>query len=170
MQVDEFGSLVLESSTITGNDVLPSSNPRLVLRGLGLMVSAENPSTFYQSVISGNGSPGDGFSDCRDLEGNITSLGYNYLEGNCLEVPGPGDQTGETPLLSGLGDQGGPTPTHLPLVGSPLLDTGDPQCSGADQRGITRPVDGDGDGQARCDIGAVESRPWIFRNSFERSD
>ena len=168
MLVDTFGSLSLESSTITANTLTPSQF-NAVPRGSGLWVRAENPSTFYQSVISGNGSPGDGIRDCAVLDDNIESLGYNYIEGDCLDALGPGDQTGEAPLLSGLGDQKGPTPTHIPLAGSPLIDAGDPACSGTDQRGIPRPQEGDGKGDARCDIGAVEFQlPMIFRDSFER--
>lgn len=58
------------------------------------------------------------------------------------------------PVLGPLQNNGGPTPTRLPLPGSPALDTGDPAVSGQplwDQRGAGFPrVDG------RIDIGAIE--------------
>ena len=39
-------------------------------------------------------------------------------------LEGPGDrQNAGDPELGALGDNGGPTPTMMPLVGSPLLDT-----------------------------------------------
>jgi hypothetical protein len=59
------------------------------------------------------------------------------------------------PLLADLADNGGPTKTHLPLAGSPVLNAGDPAFAGtpvADQRGAPfyRVAGG------RTDIGAVE--------------
>lgn len=46
--------------------------------------------------------------------------------------------------------------TQMPLVGSPLRDAGDEaSCPASDQRIAGRPQDGDG--VARCDIGAVEA-------------
>ncbi len=64
------------------------------------------------------------------------------------------------PRLSLLGDHGGPTPTHTLLEGSPAIDLAPAStCSGADQRGLPRPADGDGDGSPACDAGAVERVP-----------
>jgi predicted outer membrane repeat protein len=46
----------------------------------------------------------------------------------------------------------------LPLAGSLALDSGlNEACPATDQRGWTRPVDGDGAGGAVCDIGAIEA-------------
>lgn len=111
-----------------------------------------------------------------DCDGEVRSRGYNLLGinaalaggGRCLAAPGAGDLVGDEgaavdprldPLLR---DNGGHTPTHAPLEDSPAIDAGNPEegtglaCLAADQRGVERPVDGDGDGVARCDIGAVE--------------
>ncbi|MFZ2521351.1 MAG: choice-of-anchor Q domain-containing protein, partial [Anaerolineae bacterium] len=45
---------------------------------------------------------------------------------------------------------------HL-LPGSPALDAGSPTlCPAGDWRGFSRPVDGNGDGNALCDLGAIE--------------
>jgi hypothetical protein len=77
-------------------------------------------------------------------------------DGSCV-LTGPGDQERTDPLLGPLQDNGGPTLTFAPLAGSPAVDQGSPAgCPATDQRGVSRPRDGDGVGGARCDIGAVE--------------
>ena len=92
------------------------------------------------SIVAGN--------DGGDTAGPITDLGGNLIGGD--------------PHLGPLADNGGPTQTHLPLLGSPAIDAGsNTVCAAApvnnvDQRGITRPIDGDGSGTATCDSGAVE--------------
>ena len=70
-------------------------------------------------------------------------------------VDGGGNRTGD-PLLGPLADTGGPTLTHLPMVGSSAIDIGG-TCGPTDQRGFEAPLDGDGDGAAACDAGAVEA-------------
>jgi hypothetical protein len=48
---------------------------------------------------------------------------------------------------------------------SPVIDAGDnAACPAVDQRGVARPIDGDGDGVAVCDIGAVEYEPVFVIN------
>jgi hypothetical protein len=63
---------------------------------------------------------------------------------------------------------GGSTQTHALVPGSPAIDAAGPVCLDADgeplttdQRGQPRPVDGDGDGIAACDIGAFEFFPVV---------
>ena len=78
----------------------------------------------------------------------------------------PGDQTGTSlnpldPILGPLQDNGGLTPTHALLSGSPAIDAGDPAFvppPDFDQRGtgFARIVDGDNDDTATIDIGAFE--------------
>ncbi|MEN1680921.1 MAG: choice-of-anchor Q domain-containing protein, partial [Planctomycetota bacterium] len=71
---------------------------------------------------------------------------------------GEGNLVGVNPLLRPLASSGGPTQTHFPLPGSPVIDAGDPSiafnAAEFDQRGApyTRVADG------RIDIGAVESQ------------
>lgn len=60
--------------------------------------------------------------------------------------------------LAPLADNGGVAPTFLPQQGSPLIDVAaaNAVCAANDQRGVSRPRDGDGAGGAQCDIGSVE--------------
>src|SRR5262249_44793862 len=61
-------------------------------------------------------------------------------------------------LNTTLANNGGPTNTHALVSGSPAIDAVTTGCPppNTDQRGFGRPVDGNGDLVARCDIGAVE--------------
>ncbi|OQW92368.1 MAG: hypothetical protein BWK79_14815 [Beggiatoa sp. IS2] len=60
-------------------------------------------------------------------------------------------------LASALADNGGLTQTLALLPNSPAIDAADAaNCPATDQRGIARPVDGNGDGTAQCDSGAFE--------------
>lgn len=67
--------------------------------------------------------------------------------------------------LVGVGDQEGVNPYEGPQPGSPLLDAipvgvdGCGEVPQLDLLGASRPIDGDGDGVAACDIGAVEHQP-----------
>ncbi len=55
------------------------------------------------------------------------------------------------------------TPTYLPGPASVAIDHGDNStCLANDQRGETRPFDGDGDGTATCDAGSVEVQALLL--------
>jgi hypothetical protein len=105
-----------------------------------------------------------------DLDGDFTSHGFNLVgQGDSstdLTNGSNGDLLGTSaaplnPLLGPLQDNGGFTPTHALLAGSPALDQGISSGLATDQRGRPRPHDyasipnapgGDG-----SDIGAFES-------------
>src|SRR5215217_8763980 len=58
-----------------------------------------------------------------------------------------------------LANNGGPTQTHALVRGSPAIDAiNDGTCPPAakNQRGVSRPQDGNGDGGPACDIGSFE--------------
>lgn len=102
------------------------------------------------------------FNSATEREcGGVASLGHNAHPpgdaGACL-FGSATDIIVIDPLLGSLADNGGHTLTRMPLPGSPLRDAGDDAgCPALDQRATDRPQDGDGDGVAHCDIGAVEA-------------
>jgi CSLREA domain-containing protein len=143
--------------------------------GGGVSIDAASPLIARNSVFGNNvrGSGAGTADDCA-LSGTVTfeQTSYNLVEvrGSC-GFGGTGDLFGIDPQLGALADNTGLTQTHLPLTGSPLIDSGAPSCPQQDQRGKPRPTDGDGNGEATCDRGAVEIDAQlpslIFGNGFE---
>lgn len=102
----------------------------------------------------------DGTNDCS---GTLISKGYNLIEnttGCTLQGDLTGVITGVDPSLGPLQDNGGPTLTHALLSASVGIEAANPDPSlvpPTDQRGRTRPADGDCDGIAIADLGAFEA-------------
>jgi len=107
--------------------------------------------------ILGDNSAADTGADCH---GPLTSSDYNLIEntaGCTIGGTTTHNVTGVDPKLIALGDYGGPTWTHWLHPDSPALDAGGATCAlTIDQRGETRPYDGDESGVAQCDMGALE--------------
>ena len=76
---------------------------------------------------------------------------------------GTGSLSNADPKLGPLADNGGPTLTMALQSGSAAIDAGSnaiaaaPPVNNVDQRGITRPIDGNSDSIAVSDIGAYEA-------------
>lgn len=95
--------------------------------------------------------------NCSGMIDKFYSLGHNLDSGNSCNFTHLGDLVNTDPLLGPLGDYQGPTPTHPLLEGSPAIDAGTNQnCPSTDQRGVSRPADGNNDSVKTCDIGAFE--------------
>lgn len=167
----------INNVSIVGNTYGEGGAPRI---GGLLVKDFANDIAVSNSVLSGNRAADnvENLSDC----GMVSSDGPPQLpmttHHNLVQAPGscgfssPTDLVGMDPLLSALGLYQSLLPVHIPTHGSPLIDAGDPadSCAPADARGIDRPQDGDGDGTARCDIGAIELTAFedrIFADGFD---
>ncbi|MBE7553802.1 MAG: hypothetical protein HS126_22275 [Anaerolineales bacterium] len=129
--------LTITNSTLSGN------------LGENFSGNLENAGTLHllNSILANTNG-----SDCDS--GYIFATNINNLveDGTC-NAAFSGD-----PNLGPLQNNGGATLTHALLPGSPAIDAGDATtCLSTDQRGVVRPIDGNGDNTAVCDIGAFEA-------------
>jgi hypothetical protein len=89
-----------------------------------------------------------------DCAGPGALVAQNSLASDATCALSPGNQNSTDPLLTALGDFGGPTPVHLPKLGSPAIDgVVGSNAPATDQRSEPRPQGGG------YDIGAVERQP-----------
>ena len=168
-----FSGLTIVNSTISGNTV---GDPDYgdgggIAAGSGVVPPAltitnstvsSNSAATCGGVCGGTVEIGNTILNANasgNIGGTVTSLGYNVCSDNGGGIlTGQGDQINTDPLLGPLQDNGGPTLTHLPLLGSPAIDAGDPNFTpppNHDQRGSCfRRVFG-----RRIDIGSVETQP-----------
>ena len=169
----EGGGVVVGSSSLTLlRSTIVQNRMRLISSdgGGGVYISP----FFDGSVEVSNTIIADNIADVGinpDVLGSFTSQGNNLI-GDAGTSTGftdgvNADQVGSSaspidPVLTPLGYDGGPTWTHAPLPGSPVIDAGDnTNAPATDQRGLSRIVDGDTDTTATADIGAVEFDPAI---------
>jgi len=149
------GELTLLNVTITGNSAHSGGGVSLVNAAI---------SSIRNTIVARNLVDSTGLG--TDLSGSFTSGGHNLI-GDGTGAAGftdgaNGDQVGTPanpidPRLAPLANNGGLTETHALVSGSPAIDRGD--NTGAptvDQRGVTRPRDGNRDRVRIVDIGAFE--------------
>jgi hypothetical protein len=177
------GGGVWNNGTVTANNVtiaknVADSNADGDGDGGGVFTGGTGTVSVANTMIGTNvdTSAATKFPDCL---GSLTSRGYNLIQnttGCTIGGETAGNIIGRDPQLGPFQDNGGPTFTHALLIvsklggftiPSPAIDAGSPSgagtaCAAADQRGVNR-IDGNADGVARCDIGAYEYVPPLFR-------
>lgn len=87
----------------------------------------------------------------------IASGGNNLEDRNVCGFTAAGDLPNTNPMLASLTRAANGTDGHALPRTSPAVDVFN--CTGHDQGNDPRPMDGNGDGNLRCDIGALERRP-----------
>ena len=131
---DRSATLAIRSSTIAGN------------AAIGVLGAAGT--SLRNTLLAGNTR-----GNCSEP---VNSLGNNLDTGATCGLDAASDIENGTANLGPLASNGGPTQTRALGPKSEAIDAGS-GCPDVDQRGRSRPKDGDSDGQARCDIGAFEA-------------
>jgi len=156
---EDGSTLVVRNSTIADN-------------GIGIQVTGAGGTFQMRNSVVGRNSS----QDCVVSGGATLNLDrYNMDSDNTCELgDGTSNYPGVNPRLTPLARHGGFSHVAWPMINSPMIDTGHPVigsigCEDDDQHFLGRPVDFDGDGTARCDVGAVElDSDVIFHDPFER--
>jgi hypothetical protein len=171
--IANYGPLTLTSSTLSGNNANYGGGIEndSTLTVTGSTFSGNSASSGDGGGIEGGGdsfislaativaNSGNGL-DCVPGERPISDGGYNLDDdGSCGFSASNHSLSDTDPYLGPLANNGGPTETQAPALGSPVLDQipvgttendFPPLCPGTDQRGVPRPQG------SECDIGAVE--------------
>jgi hypothetical protein len=151
------GAATLRYVTISANGP-PDGSRSGISKSSGSSVNLEN------SIVSGNGknpqcnapTGGDGVSS------PFSDGGFNiYGDESCRGGFPNNTSIIADPLLDTLSYNGGFFAlTHALKPGSPAIDlVPQDKCTPKDQRGVARPIDGNGDGKLACDAGAFEFKP-----------
>ncbi|MCO5206950.1 MAG: hypothetical protein M9928_18215, partial [Anaerolineae bacterium] len=161
--------LTVSNSTFSGN---LSTNNGGGVKNYG---TAHLAATIFVAGLNGG--------NCSNNGGTITNNGYNLSDDASCSFSGSGSANNATLALGDLADNGGPTLTHLPALGSDAIGaipngttisnngvnwTCDQ--SSTDQRGELRPINSGDD----CTAGAVEVVPvcpsWTVTTATELSE
>lgn len=167
---DSFSSVTLNNVTLTGNVADEDDNDT----GDGGGIFNDGQASVKNTLVAGNVDRST--LKQPDCKGALNAPSHTVVgdgTGCGISDGVNGNRVGDAlnpiePSLGPLQDNGGRTPTHALLPGSPAIDAGNPAapgsvseaCEAADQRGMTRPQ-----GPA-CDIGAYEVPATTYRLYF----
>jgi CSLREA domain-containing protein len=166
------GNVTLTNSTLVDN----------ISHSGGFAINLANPDTTTLSAINtliANTAASDGAGGGPLCSAPIGAAGSHNIatDASCGtdSLVGGAPTSTDALALGDLADNGGATRTHALLAGSAAIDAADAAAcaadpvNGLDQRGQPRPIDGNGDGDAVCDVGAYEASETetIFRDGFE---
>jgi predicted outer membrane repeat protein len=164
------GTLTVTNSTFYSNTA--ATNGGAIANNTGVTLTVTN-STF----VGNSGSPGGSlYLSAGTVALRNTIVANSPSGGNCSGAALPASNhnlstdgtcsPGFTQVTAGQLALGSPTgsPAYLPLsAGSVAIDAGtNTPCPSPDQRGVTRPIDGNRDGVAVCDVGAFEAQLLSF--------
>ncbi|MCB0036805.1 MAG: hypothetical protein KDE51_22390, partial [Anaerolineales bacterium] len=175
------GSVTISNSTIVSNTVAGGGSTSsagtaagggIYNLGDGATATLQVDNTIVANSISADAAIVDfalalnATGAANDFVGNTINTGSNSTSGGNNLIEASSGYAGTTvstadPALTPLQDNTGPTYTHAPNIGSPVIDAGNCGGATADQRGVTRPLDGEPNGSTICDIGAVEFDPSL---------
>lgn len=162
------GVITIQFSTLSNNSVVSGSGNGPRADGGAIFTKQLTGAarlTLNNTILANTSSnQTDLFNDGGAVEGSQS----NIVETNAADANGAPATllilTNGDPTLAALANNGGPSFTHALLLGSPAIDAAEAvACSSSavnnrDQRNFARPVDGNDDSIAACDIGAFEFR------------
>ena len=151
--LDSGGAMYVRLATMEINNVTIAQNS--ATNSGGGLYTGFNTITIYNSILWGNqaASGAQLYNDNSQFNNE-----YNVIENGCTDFVNAGSGSfscvnilSGNPQLGSLQNNRGFTETMLPGVGSSAIESGDNGlCEATDQRGISRPQNG------QCDMGSVE--------------
>jgi predicted outer membrane repeat protein len=146
------GTITVESETGFISSIINNTLDSNTGGGIRIL---DNVSVVLSNNILANSING---ADCFSAEDAQITGSNNLIVNNAASPNSCGiPLLTSSPNLSHPADNGGPTQTMALLPGSPAIDAGDnTYCPAEDQRGFARPMDGNNDSFAICDLGAFE--------------
>jgi CSLREA domain-containing protein len=171
-----FSTIVGNQANVSGVDEekvgggIANFGGQIFMGGTILAGNTDNRDSYHASFTPDCHSPDAGrFSSYRNnviglVAGSCVVHDYSWGDRLIFDRVGRDPAAPLKPRVGDVAHNGGSTTTRLPLSGSPAVDFAEPagwsgtvfDCPGIDQRGVSRPRDGDSNGTAICDSGSVE--------------